>query len=86
MDSKTVTAQPGTSPTAWIWLLARIVSFGGLAVLLPPGPNLLGVAVGWGVILTEKRKAGVPLAAMWSVAAILMNLMLYARLTSGVVG
>ena len=48
--------------------------------------DLVGIAVGWVVTLVERGKAGVPLAALWTLAAILLNLVMFARLSGGTIG
>ena len=86
MGGKAMTTRDAISAPPWAWITARLVSFGALGVLLPLGLNLLGLALGWAVILIERGKPGATLAALWSVAAVLLNLVLYASLTGGVVG
>ena len=62
---------------------ARVLAFGLVAVLLPPGFNLLGLAIGWAVILIERGRAGIPLAALWSLAAVLANFALHVAVRTG---
>ncbi|MEA2001423.1 MAG: hypothetical protein U9N84_05995 [Actinomycetota bacterium] len=58
-------------------LVARIAAFTA-AALLVPAINLGALGLGWAATLEDKGRDGIPLAVMWSIAALLVNFVLYA--------
>ena len=51
-----------------------------LAVLLPPGLNLVAVALLWALVLRHLDRAGIALAAAMTLAAMTLHLLLYVGL------
>ncbi len=51
-----------------------------LAVLLPPGLNLLAFALLWALVLRSLGRAGIGLAAAMTLAALTLHLVVYASL------
>ncbi len=78
----TKTNRTSTQVPRWAWHVIRFAVFGAAAVI-PPPLIVVALAAGWIVILAVEGRKGVPIAVLWTLAAVTINVVMLASLPGG---